>query len=288
MAEFHGKLFFGSSTGDSPSRDGLWKSDGTPEGTVQVKHLSTVQFPVVLNDALFFSAFTSSSGAQLWRSDGTGGGTTMVTGNGSGPGGGCCYDMARFGDLILFQAADGAHGVELWRTDGTAEGTVLIKDINPGVKTNGEPRDSNPHGFVTVGGRALFVASQRGKGYELWRTNGTASGTVMVRDIRPGAFGAFLHGYATLSRLPGVGVVFFADDGTHGGEPWRSNGWRNGTSLIEDINGGPDLSGPTGRAITPFGPDAWFAADDGSHGDEPWLTDGTGGPGTHLVDDVRT
>jgi ELWxxDGT repeat protein len=195
--------------------------------------------------------------------------------------------MSRFGDLILFQAADGAHGVELWKTDGTAEGTVLIKDINPGLKINGKPRDSNPHGFVTVGGRALFIAGQRGRGYELWRTNGTASGTVIVRDIRPGSIGAILHGYGTLSRLPGVGVVFFADDGVHGGEPWRSNGWRNGTSLIEDINGGPDRSGPINRAITPLGPDAWFAADDGTHGDEPWLTDGEEA-GTHLVDDIST
>ena len=50
----------------------LWKSDGTPTGTVMVKNIYPYS-PINVNGTLFFNSFDS-----LWKSDGTLTGTVMV------------------------------------------------------------------------------------------------------------------------------------------------------------------------------------------------------------------
>ena len=56
----------------------------------------------------------------------------------------------------------------------------LVKDINPGS-------DSSVPSFDGVAGRRFFsrrVTASRGN--ELWKSDGTAAGTVLVKDITPG------------------------------------------------------------------------------------------------------
>src|SRR5690606_21432896 len=84
--------------------------------------------------------------------------------------------------------------------------------------------------------------------------------------------------------VPG-GIVFAADDGVSGVEPWFSRGTSATTSLLGDI----DL--PTGGAgsnpvekVDYYGV-ALFRADDGVHGAELWRSDGTAA-GTVLVHDI--
>ena len=55
---------------------------------------------------------------------------------------------------------------------------------------------------------------------ELWKTDGTASGTVMVKDIWSGSSG----GGPTMTTAVGNTLYFQARDGTHGGELWKSDG----------------------------------------------------------------
>ena len=40
--------------------------------------------------------------------------------------------------------------------------------------------------YLTVFNNELFFAATDGNGTELWKTDGTESGTVMVKDIYPG------------------------------------------------------------------------------------------------------
>jgi ELWxxDGT repeat protein len=81
----------------------------------------------------------------------------------------------------------------LWSTDGTPAGTRLVKDIGPGT-TGGVfaaaavGRDGyHSPGAVTVGNRVYFAANDGTRGYELWKTDGTTAGTVLVKDLFPGA-----------------------------------------------------------------------------------------------------
>jgi ELWxxDGT repeat protein len=59
-------------------------------------------------------------------------------------------------------------------------------------------------------------------------------------------------------------VVFDADNRQIGTVLWRSDGTTAGTTLIKDINGGPDTSDP--NKLTVMGRTLFFSADDGRHG----------------------
>ncbi len=158
-----------------------------------------------------------------------------------------------------------------------ATSAVLVKDIDPG--TGG----SDPQLLIDVDGTLFFSASDGTHGTELWKSDGTATGTGLIRDINPGPAssipGAFRRRWASVN-----GTVFFTgDDGVHGRELWKSDGTASGTSLVADINPGPEGSDP-GRLID-FNGTLYFSADDGVQGREPWMSDGSSA-GTGLLRDV--
>ena len=56
-------------------------------------------------------------------------------------------------------------------------GTVMVAEIYPARTT---------YRFASVGNLLLFVEDDGVHGFELWRSNGTSSGTKLVKDIRRG------------------------------------------------------------------------------------------------------
>ena len=95
-----------------------------------------------------------------------------------------------------------SNGTELWKNDGTAAGTVLVRDIRPGALSSAPEVSADPAGtgdspaaaVENIGSlhtRArvdyIFFLGQRRRptAQELWRSDGTASGTVLVKDINP-------------------------------------------------------------------------------------------------------
>jgi ELWxxDGT repeat protein len=123
----------------------------------------------------------------------------------------------------------------------------------------------------------LFTASDSAHGTELWRSDGTAEGTVLLKDVRPGP-------QSTSFPLPSLFVVrdrvyFAADDGVHGYELWVSDGTDDGTHLLKDIVPGASGSGPAPPVV--LGSRVVFIASDGT-GLKLWTTDGTEA-GTEIV-----
>jgi ELWxxDGT repeat protein len=89
----------------------------------------------------------------------------------------------------------------------------VLRDIEPG------PHDSIPRFQTRVGGRVLFAANDGTHGVELWRSDGTAAGTRLVRDINPGA-----HSFPSYLAAAGNRVFFAANDGPSGFDLWKSDG----------------------------------------------------------------
>ena len=147
---------------------------------------------------------------------------------------------------------------------------VLVKDIRPGRNSSIPNNLLGPAGGqLTAIGRTLYFGADDGRhGYELWRSNGTAKGTRMVKDIRQGTLSSQVF---SLTAVGGT-LYFTADDGTHGAELWRSDGTARGTQMVKDIN--PGLVGSGGFWLTAVGPSLYLYAYDGTRRGL-WRSDGT-------------
>ncbi len=148
--------------------------------------------------------------------------------------------LARCGALALASlAAVFLATSALAATDATETGPAsLVRDINTTTPTYNS--GSAPKNFANLGSITLFAAHDEFDGIELWKTDGTLTGTVMVKDIFPGVSGSTP---AYLAAMNGF-VYFQAGDGSHGFELWRSDGTPEGTTLVKDIRPGPGYSSP--------------------------------------------
>jgi ELWxxDGT repeat protein len=295
LVNVNGALFFAADDGVHGRE--LFKSNGTATGTVLVKDINATPLSsspanlTTLNGALLFTADDGSHGEQLWKSDGTVAGTTLVshiTPRGSGSyyyGPPPVANLTNVNGTLFFVANDEAYGSELWRSDGTAAGTALVMDIFPGFNAGSYSENSSaPDQLTNVDGILFFVANDGVHGRELWKSNGTAAGTAMVKDVEPGGVGSYPGGMANVNGT----LYFSANDGTHGPELWRSDGTAAGTVLVADINPGSAGSNPGGTSggnPTNVNGTLYFPADDGVHGVELWKSNGTAA-GTVLVKDI--
>lgn len=83
ILDIDGTLYFSAAASGTDVE--LWKTDGTPGGTLQVAELfsgSSGSYPqgfVALGGLLYFTATTLDLGSELWRSDGSSAGTSLVS-----------------------------------------------------------------------------------------------------------------------------------------------------------------------------------------------------------------
>ena len=95
-----------------------------------------------------------------------------------------------------------------------------------------------------MNGLLYFTAVDNTNGYELWKSDGTKEGTVMVKDINAGSSSstpAYLTPFNSL-------LYFAAIDEMNGGEVWRSDGTTADTVMVFDIMPGklsPHPDSPT-------------------------------------------
>lgn len=127
--------------------------------------------------------------------------------------------------------------------------------------------------------RIYFTATESLHGKELWASDGTEAGSVLVADIAPGPGG----GAGDLMLVIGDTLYLHATDGLLGFELWKTDGTEAGTVLVADIS--PSPGGSCCGTMTALGGRLFMTARDTTHGIEPWISDGTEA-GTLLLRDI--
>lgn len=277
-----GSLVYFSAYNSTYGRE-LWRTDGTPQGTFMVKDINSgtnsgtenpnssyTDIFTDINGQLFFIAKDNSLKKQLWKTNGTQSGTVVLTNFAAGIDN--VDEMLNINGTLYFVP----NSRELWKIGQNDTQAVLITNQ---LSTAGIlPKKY----LANYNGTLVFIGYDATHGYELWKSDGTTSGTVLVKDINPGTSSAFPGGpndfNPNFKTINGV-LYFAAKDDINGIELWKSDGTEAGTTRIKDIN-------PTGDSypaeFTLFNNEIFFRANEPSSGYELWKTDGTS-TGTTMV-----
>ena len=171
--------------------------------------------------------------------------------------------LTESGGLIYYRSFSSTSGVgnELFASTGSGDENTfnLVKDIRLG------PAYSNPSGLTPYNGILLFRANDGEHGTELWSSDGSEGGTVMVKDIFSGSSGSAFVNSSLGTVIQGL-LFFNANDGIHGNELWVSDATENGTYMIMDLNLGTGWSDPA--YYTEFNGFVYFSASNGVSGRE--------------------
>jgi ELWxxDGT repeat protein len=255
-------LFFIANDYEGDSHQ-LWRTDGTPAGTLYLAHLrcaqcdSDIDFVAAFNNLAIVIVYAGVGGTRaVYRSDGTPEGTYR-------------FDLVTWATSAVFNGAfyyfDRAYSIgegttELKKTDGTVEGTTVVSDLGlPGM-------GPGPSAATVFGGRLLFFGNAYvpgGNMLSLWASDGSAGGTGPLFDIGP-------LGSPSSTTAVGGSLFFGAGIAGGGGGLWTTDGTAAGTYLVKDINPGEAYSSPWD--LTAVDGTLFFIAEDGLHGRELWKT----------------
>lgn len=135
---------------------------------------------------------------------------------------------------------------------------TLVKDFNTEFVDNGSEISS----ILSYRGGALFVG---GTERELWFTDGTANGTVLLGDIFPGTQSSYPRNLLEVDGL----VYFTAEVSQDTFRLWRTDGTINGTTQIANIDVVPTAP------LRKFGDQLLFISPDSIQGGKIWISDGS-------------
>lgn len=263
LTPFAGRLFFAPGATD---QTGVWVSDGNAEGTFRLSFPcpGSCNTPGRIFGAtaqrLLFQAGSCQPPFQgnLWTYD-TAGQLSMLP---------LCYGY----DTVAFRGNEAFLGLgQLWRVDLTTGATVQL--------TSWPASQFGPTSLKASGNLLFFSRNDAATGTELWVSDGTAAGTVLVKALSLG----FPHAAARQLTVAGDRLFLSVFNPETGEELWTSDGTPAGTHLVADLNPGPAGSAP--QSLTAVNSRLLFAADDGTSGLELWISDGTR-EGTALLQDI--
>ncbi|TDT15128.1 ELWxxDGT repeat protein [Ilumatobacter fluminis] len=261
----------------------LWRTDGTADGTETISSGGASPFGITLvaSKTWAFAGTDVERGLEPWitrstkTSTGPMGDVVTAT-ESSNPRG-----FARLGNGVVFEADDGSSSF-IWTAPTHASAPERIEGTG----------DQAYDHAVSLGDRVVFRSYDDINGSEPWVTDGTASGTVLIGNIGPGAAHADIEeivvarglaflivpdaGVWVTGGTPGdlrrvfsgqvgrwtttrYGLVFGGRTPEHGDEPYVSDGTRAGTRRLADLAAGASSSNPSD--FVEYGDFVFFLAD---------------------------
>lgn len=153
--------------------------------------------------------------------------------------------------------------------------TVLVKDIKQSSSLNASENSSWPRNFSVLPDKLMFIASLGNSNfYDLWTSDGTDEGTVRIIAANSNYPPVVTDGMTVWVNK----IIYAANDGYFGYEPWISDGTPNNTRMIKDIKPNnsnySSVDGSEPRYFKIFKDKAYFQADTW-YGSQLFVTDGT-------------
>jgi ELWxxDGT repeat protein len=224
----------------------------------------------VLNDMLYLNG-NYGGVSSLWQSDGTNIGTSIVPGSENTE----VFDYEPqfpvVKNILYFSVQNGT----LYKYNPKdSSGIVYVTQVNPDVASPGIQNL-----FSLNDSLFFFTAYDNLFNQQLWCSDGTALGTVLLKSTTRAYNSLFLNFYAIKK------ILYFScyASGT-GYELYTTDGSVSGTKMVKDINPGIYSSYPS--FFTQTDSALIFNATDGVTGNELWRTDGTAN-GTALLKDIN-
>nr|WP_321236494.1 ELWxxDGT repeat protein [uncultured Psychroserpens sp.] len=285
FVEYNNALYFQASNNASGNNFELWRTNGTTAGTILVKELrasgsSSPRGFKVFNNLLYFIADGSAISSSLYSTDGTDPGTVIfqttvynaepyfnvlnnelyysrfyaagqralfkydgTTETQLSPSGASRYSISyESNNRIIFQSNTVAGDYEIWSSDGTSSGTTELADISYGDSGGSDAKD-----FFEANGNVYFTAyGDAGIGRELYITDGTSPGTVLLKNINPtiaftNAANSNPNNFTVFNNM----LYFTANDAINGDELWMTDGTTAGTQMVLDLYPGATGSIPS-------------------------------------------
>ncbi|MBC3847023.1 T9SS type A sorting domain-containing protein [Winogradskyella echinorum] len=177
------------------------------------------------NGEIFFSANTDNYGRELWSSDGTSNNTNLIIDIAPGESNGLVtFFSAILNNELYFNANDNYDysGGEIWKTDGSGTNSSLVTSYTGRL-----------FGLTTVGNLIYFTIKTSNNNLQIWKSDGTQSGTTLVKDNIaiwnvPTFQGSINNTFIFTIQVPS----------TNNSKVWRSDGTSSGTfALTGEIDG---------------------------------------------------
>ncbi|HMT92877.1 hypothetical protein [uncultured Thiothrix sp.] len=185
--------------------------------------------------------------------------------------------------IQLFVGKNQTLGTQLWQTDNTPEQTKVFSYLS---KTPNA--DSSFYPLGSVGNYGIFAAFTPEAGQELWRTDGSAAGTQLIKDLAPGQ----ASGLAKMRELYTQTSINLKERLLFWGQTadqltlYSTDGSSENTQALAQFPRSSDQSLNIASPIFyGLSNTAFFWVNDGIHGLELWKTDGSAA-GTQLVVDA--
>jgi ELWxxDGT repeat protein len=160
-----------------------------------------------------------------------------------------------------------------------AQTPILVKDIIPG----GFSGISTTSNAAVIGNTLFFTGYTTMEGDELWKTDGTADGTVLVKDIKPGDGGSFQKFHTVFKDQ----LYLVAETPDLGSELWHTDDIEGavlaaGDACLGSCSGA--FYGSSERLFAEHEGNLYFKIHSAAWGSEIWTTDGSSSGATLFVD----